>query len=73
MYYSLLPENVWITLCDGMLDARYDFLKACHSCSQVMGFPIGGDYLSITEGVLSRIEVPFWCTFSTLRCLLGHV
>lgn len=23
---------------------------------QVMGFPIGGDYLSITEGVLSRIE-----------------
>lgn len=24
---------------------------------QVMGFPIGGDYLSITEGVLSRIEV----------------
>lgn len=22
-----------------------------------MGFPIGGDYLSITEGVLSRIEV----------------
>ena len=21
-----------------------------------MGFPIGGDYLSITEGVLSRIE-----------------
>ncbi|CAJ1357633.1 unnamed protein product [Effrenium voratum] len=24
---------------------------------QVMGFPVGGDYLSITEGVLSRVEV----------------
>lgn len=24
---------------------------------QVMGFPVGGDYLSVTEGVLSRIEV----------------
>lgn len=24
---------------------------------QVIGFPVGGDYLSITEGVLSRIEV----------------
>ncbi len=51
-----------------MLDARHDFLKACHwSSSQVMGFPIGGDYLSITEGVLSRIEVPLWCTFKQLR------
>jgi len=24
---------------------------------QVMGFPVGGDYLSITEGVVSRVEV----------------
>lgn len=24
---------------------------------QVIGFPIGGDYLSITEGILSRVEV----------------
>jgi len=24
---------------------------------QVMGFPVGGDYLSVTEGVLSRVEV----------------
>ena len=25
-----------------------------------MGFPIGGDYLSITEGVLSRIEAELY-------------
>lgn len=30
-----------------------------------MGFPIGGDYLSITEGVLSRIEAaPFVCVWA---------
>lgn len=32
-------------------------MLAMQSRVQVMGFPIGGDYLSITEGVLSRIEV----------------
>jgi len=32
-------------------------LLAVQSRVQVMGFPIGGDYLSITEGVLSRVEV----------------
>ena len=36
-----------------------------------MGFPIGGDYLSITEGVLSRIEVGRFLEFRAQR--LGRI
>lgn len=35
---------------------------------QVMGFPVGGDYLSITEGVLSRVEVVEY-SHSRRQCL----
>jgi len=36
-------------------------LPEVQSRVQVMGFPVGGDYLSITEGVLSRVEVVEYC------------
>jgi hypothetical protein len=54
-------------LCDAVLENGFQLqidvsVWASRAANwQVMGFPIGGDYLSITEGVLSRIEAELPC------------
>lgn len=53
---EVLDERCFASVEPMRLFGPEDLLEV-QSKVQVMGFPIGGDYLSVTEGVLSRVEV----------------
>jgi hypothetical protein len=46
---------------EGTEPVAFGSLPQLQAAVTVVGFPIGGDTMSVTSGVVSRIEVPSLC------------